>query len=1080
MKILPSLRFGIALFFCLQCPFLFSGSLFAQQNFFFETLSAEDGLLDDIVYEVFQDSKGYLWFGTIAGIQRYDGHEFVNYKYDASDTDASIRESLVRCIMELSDGSIWFGTKGGGIIRYKNGNLLSPLLHDPENKNSLNGKIIEDMAEAADGAVWIATEEGLDRYQDGNFTHYTHDPNNPETISNNRVYSLEFDLQERLWVGTNNGLNIMQPSGGFLRLFHNDNDINTIGSNYIHDIDVDNYGKMWLSTIEGGLNRVDPATLKVTVYKNDPNDPTSISNDIVLCTAIDKDNNIWSGTWGGGLNKFDGKSFTSFQMNKYQKGSISSNNIEDVMIDNNGNIVTAHYLGGISQLLNDRVTIYSEEEFSDKGLLPMSQAQKIFVDHDSKVWIVTNSGLNSFKDGDVEQFTAQSKGVRISTNRIWAVYKDSRDFLWVGTLGYGFDRIKNGKVTNYRSRLGANDDSVEVFLEDDDGDVWIGGTENGVTRFSYRDETFESFQKDPANPESSLASNLVRGLSMDQNGKLWIATNNGISSYDKGVFESYFNQIAVPNSLPKNSIATICAVNPNEIWVGFSGGVAKMDVQNEVFKTYTEADGLAGPMVKKILLDKAGNMWVATHSGASRYDTDSDRFISYTKKDGFLDPRLIDASADPATNSVYFLSRSNFYRIEADLKTTENESTQVYFTNFQLSGETNYQADSLNRSLLADGEKNTLNHLQNSFSIDFSVLNGELRSTANFEYRFKNSSEEWSFLGNKNQLNFNDLDAGVYQLEVRSDRCGSEDCVALAVIEIQSPWWEQTWFRVAMIVLVILLIFTFYLLRIRILNRQKVLLRNEVAQKTAGIRQAVKLLKTNIEELLSSGTSLNEKSRKLAAASKSQESVAIDIKDHIENMVSLINQNSENAKSGSQTSRDTVNRFRDIEEVSTDHIKGITSIFEKTTVLEEIFRQTNILALNAAVEAARAGEEGRGFSVIALEIRKLAERSKEASLEIRQASEVGVDNTKRVGELIRDFVPLVKDAAIRIANISESSIEQHRYVNLVNDLIKDFLDHAQSNVVISDNIHSVSLELNKLANYLGEQSKQLDLEQEQV
>ncbi|MEL7144877.1 MAG: methyl-accepting chemotaxis protein, partial [Bacteroidota bacterium] len=631
-----------------------------------------------------------------------------------------------------------------------------------------------------------------------------------------------------------------------------------------------------------------------------------------------------------------------------------------------------------------------------------------------------------------------------------------------------------------RSRLGANDDSVEVFLEDDNGDIWIGGTENGITRFSYKDDTFESFQKDPANPENSLASDLIRGLSLGPNGKLWIATNNGISSYHQGVFKSYFNELAVPTSLPKNSIATICAVSSSEVWVGFSGGVAKMDVQSEVFKTYTEAEGLAGPMVKKILLDKAGNMWVATHSGASLYDPDSDRFISYTKKDGFLDPRLIDASADPATNSVYFLSRTNFYRIEADLRTVENERTQVFFTNFQLSGETNFQTDSLHRSQLANGEKITLNHLQNSFSIDFSVLNGELRSTANFEYRFKNSNEEWRFLGNKNQLNFNNLDAGVYQLEVRSDRCTSADCVALAIIEIQPPWWEQTWFRVLMIVLAILLIFSIYLLRIRILNRQKILLRNEVAQKTAGIRQAVKLLKTNIEELLSSGTSLNEKSRNLAAASKSQESVALDIKDHIENMASLINQNSENAKSGSQTSRDTVNRFKDIEEVSTDHIKGITSIFEKTTVLEEIFRQTNILALNAAVEAARAGEEGRGFSVIALEIRKLAERSKEASLEIRKASEIGVDNTKRVGELIRDFVPLVKDAAVRIAKISESSIEQHKYISLVNDLIKDFLHHAQSNVVISENIHTVSLELNKLANYLGEQSQKLDLEQEQV
>ena len=130
----------------------FFSTLVAQNKYQFNHLTAEDGLLDNMTFAIFQDSKGYIWIGSKAGLQRYDGYDFVNFTYNFKHPASGLQEMVIRHITESSDGTIWVGTAGGGITRYKDGKLLAPMMHEPGNENSLSGSMIDDIIE--DKKTW--------------------------------------------------------------------------------------------------------------------------------------------------------------------------------------------------------------------------------------------------------------------------------------------------------------------------------------------------------------------------------------------------------------------------------------------------------------------------------------------------------------------------------------------------------------------------------------------------------------------------------------------------------------------------------------------------------------------------------------------------------------------------------------------------------------------------------------------------------------------------------------------------------------------------------------------------------------
>jgi methyl-accepting chemotaxis protein len=165
----------------------------------------------------------------------------------------------------------------------------------------------------------------------------------------------------------------------------------------------------------------------------------------------------------------------------------------------------------------------------------------------------------------------------------------------------------------------------------------------------------------------------------------------------------------------------------------------------------------------------------------------------------------------------------------------------------------------------------------------------------------------------------------------------------------------------------------------------------------------------------------------------------------------------------------------DVKDAAEKSAREITTICDKVTVLEDIFRQTNLLSLNASIEAARAGEEGRGFAVVATEVRKLAERSRIASLEIESSAKKGADVSEKSGSIILGFVPEVKKIISLIKEISEASIEQRDHIEQINEKLKAFLNIVDQHTQTARDISKVSKELDTLSLSLNKQVNSIEL-----
>ncbi|MCH7403366.1 two-component regulator propeller domain-containing protein [Belliella kenyensis] len=471
-------------------------------------------------------------------------------------------------------------------------------------------------------------------------------------LSNNHVTSVLEDSKGFIWVATYDGLNRWNGYG--FEIFKKDsNDPNSISGNFIYSLAEDRKGNIWIGTNNAGLVRYNLAEDRFYRYYTEPGSENSIPGNIIRCLKVDLNGNVWIGTnyglakYQSGTDDFKRYSFPTGMSNDLvldTRRIIDSNSIE-IIVQNSLGIFTLNTENDLVNKLSLKV-----KGFDD---LKISHTSPIFFDSYENLWIASSKGLiKRDSAGSVEVFENQPNNPRsLSSNSISQIFEDSKKNLWIGTTNKGlnlYDRLQGEFVVFRESNILDNDISNDIIThitEDSHSNLWVATQEGGVNVLSKNQSPFMFFSHNHQD-KFSLSSNKIGSIWEDKNGIVWIGTKEGgINKYSQSTntFDRYhLNTPAHASSV----LGIVCADSEKLFAAGWDMGLYSFDKRNGRFEDLMKGRGAGvkslSTNVKGLLRDSKGNVWLATHEkkGITVYDAKSDQFYNADNV-GDFDPILL-------------------------------------------------------------------------------------------------------------------------------------------------------------------------------------------------------------------------------------------------------------------------------------------------------------------------------------------------------------------------------------------------------------------------------------------------------
>jgi ligand-binding sensor domain-containing protein/two-component sensor histidine kinase len=481
--------------------------------------------------------------------------------------------------------------------------LLSQFGHDIwQREQGLPNNTIHAILQTQDGYLWLATEEGLVRFDGVRFKNF--DTQNTREIASNQIQVLFEDKQGELWIGTAAGLTRYKDQQ--FNPFTTGEGLPNKGVSCIWQ---DGKGNVWVGTA-AGLWTFDGG--KFVRYST----RDGLPNDSIRSIYEDRSGALWVTTLGGLARLRDG-AFTAFTTRE----GLPSDSVRSVYEDSRG-YLWINTFSGLARFKDGRFTVFT----TANGLLN-DHIWSIEEDRKGTLWIGTDGGLNSFSNGSFKAYTTKDG---LPDNSVWSIYEDRAGVLWVATPG-GLGRLKDGELTSYTSRDGLSDDVVMALFEDREGSLWIGTEAGGLNRL--KDAKFTAYSA-----KDGLTNDFVWAVCQAKDGSLWAGTNGGgLNRFRDGKFTSYTTK----DRLASNIVRALCEDRAGNLWAGTPGGLNRL--RGGRIETYTVEDGLSNNAVSAIEEDRAGNLWIGTLGGLTRFK--DGRFTIYTTADGLSDDSIISLRA---------------------------------------------------------------------------------------------------------------------------------------------------------------------------------------------------------------------------------------------------------------------------------------------------------------------------------------------------------------------------------------------------------------------------------------------------
>ncbi|SFC91261.1 ligand-binding sensor domain-containing protein [Flexibacter flexilis DSM 6793] len=868
-------KFSNILFYFLVCLLvLASPRLHAQyNNITFKNISVPQGLSNKNVLCALQDSKGYMWFGTKDGLNRYDGYRFKTYRHNLKDSTGSmgsLSSNHVIALYEDKAGFIWVGTFDGGLCRYDRlTEKFTIYKNNPRDPQSISTNNAYAISADASGNIWVGTfGGGLCKLNPGTgkFKNYVATPSNPNGLSNNSVFAILADKNGILWLGTyGGGLCRFDPAKETFKSYKvASGNRNGISSNDVWDVFEDKNGTLWLGTYGGGLCRFDKNTERFKTYRRDTLNEQSLSSDYVLSVQEDALGKLWVATKGGGLNLFDKQKerFLAYKNDPADINSLPFDDLNKIYSDKSGLMWIATDGKGISRFETRTLqftTFVSDSKYA--AGFTAGAVNAMYEDRNHDLWIGTFSdGLYKY-DRNRDQFTSYVVDSMGINNGVSSIAEDASGALWIGTAENGLARLNRStsRFTYYTQDFAnpnsISSNSIETIFKSRNGTMWIGTYGGGLCRFDANSGNFTSYQNNPKNAKT-LSSNAVKVIFEAKNGTMWIGTRDaGLCRFNPrtGIFHTYKNNPKAANSLPNNSISAITETHDGSLWVAtIGGGIAKLDAKADTFTVYNTAKGLVSNDITGMV--EADNMlWISTsNKGLVRFDLNASTFRNFDTDDGLFNNEFIQGAFFKSENKrLYFGGTNGFVQFLPSQVMDNTYMPPVWLTSFVI-----FNNDTLYRGQkLADMKEIELKAAQNVFNFEFVMLSYLAPERNEYMCMMEGFDKDWVPLNNLRFKSYTNLDAGTYTFRVKAaDRDGNWNDVGTSITLVIHPAWYNTWWaRLMAVLLVIGISLSYYRNRIKTIERQKAILEQQVAERTAELveqKKEVELQKDKSDKLL--------------------------------------------------------------------------------------------------------------------------------------------------------------------------------------------------------------------------------------
>ncbi len=742
------------------------------QEYTFIQYGLKEGIIQSQVRCLYQDSKGYIWAGTLGGLSRFDGKEFKSY-----DRQNGFLNNQVNCITELSNGTTMVGSNGS-IVLINGAEVKSILLESEFAESSVNA-IFQDN----DGTVLIGTENGLCGFQNGKIVYPVNSIISKENVqafckrkkdgavfilTKNQIFLKKNTEITPFWKPQNSETNLFgitespdhylwlaSKGEGLIKL----NEEGTEAINFtdfpgfpikvINDVMSDRKGGLWISSRLGFFH------FKEGVFKffSDQNGLKSVDIRDIL---EDYEGNIWLATNGSGLLKFTGEAFASYTTSQ----GLSSNAVMSVAEDQHGQLWLSTFDGGICKFSGDSIIKMAVE-----GLSSTNRIWTSLKDYQNHIWFGTSNGLYEF---DGYKFHRYPESDSLAEIVVLSLFQSTDHKLWVGT-SKGACIFENGILKSMVAQ-GGPQKRIRCIREDGLGHLWMATTE-GVVKFDG--VSFTTYTMNDGLPDNSTYA-----LEIDEFNRAWVGTQNGLAVLSGSRFRKV--------DMGANSgaqVVNFLKYTPQQMWVGTNNGLHTIAVSLEFneslpeLKHYVLEDGLKSleTNLNSAFMDHSGILWFGTADGLMRFDATK---VSVTS---LIEPRLL------LSNIQINLQNRNWAELG--------------------------RIDSLSGLPIQPRFKYKDNHITFYFTGISTTYPDELQ----YQYMLEGLDEDWKPLTAAGFATYSNLPYSSFVFKVRTlNRQGFWSKTVEYPFSIAPPFWLTWWFILLEILAVLSIISAIVLARIRV------------------------------------------------------------------------------------------------------------------------------------------------------------------------------------------------------------------------------------------------------------------------